>query len=47
MPMFDDALVSDHAHGRGLLVPFVPMPWLTKMNVFFGGHYQRLQIVLR
>jgi hypothetical protein len=36
MPMFDDALVSDHAHGRGLLVPFVPMPWFNKMNVFFG-----------
>ena len=36
MPMFDDALVSDHAHGRGLFVPFAPMPWFNKMNVFFG-----------
>ena len=36
MPLFEAALVSDHAYGRGLLVPFVPMPMLNKMKVFFG-----------
>ena len=36
MPLFEAALVSDSANGRGRLIPFVPMPMLSKMKVFFG-----------